>query len=151
MTHALCIIIFVLISVVISTPNFMYNTVFYKNNFSPMGRSWNNYGNLTVFKITRSFIHYVWLICKWYYLCIGLMMASMLYERAARIEHTCHHQTYLVHVSVVTTAQWIIMPPFLGKPCVSAWQQICTAISSLWLLQTYIYLIMHRCQGNNVL
>ena len=33
-------------------------------------------------------------------LCIGLMMASVLYERAARIEHTCHHQTYTWYTSL---------------------------------------------------
>ena len=122
-----CIILFVLISLVVSTHVILCLSLKY---FSLMQRSWNITVIWQFLEFTRSFIHYVWLICKWYYLCIGLMMASMLYERAARIEHTCHHQTYLVHVSVVTTGQWIIVPPFLGKPCVSTWQyiqQICTA------------------------
>ena len=53
-------------------------------------------------------------------LCIGLIMAGMLYDRAARVEHTYHDQTYLVHVfpSVAypsaTLAQWAGM--LIGKP-----------------------------------
>ena len=38
-------------------------------------------------------------------------MAGMLYERAARVEHTCHHQTYLVHVHARQNRT-----PLLGSP-----------------------------------
>ena len=38
-----------------------------------------------------------------WYLCIGLITASVLCKHAARVEHTCRDQTNLVQV---TSAQW---------------------------------------------
>ena len=43
-------------------------------------------------------------------------MAGMLYERAARVEHTCHHQTY-VHARQNRT-------PLLGNRCISVMRKL---------------------------
>lgn len=47
---------------------------------------------------------------------IGLIMAGMLHEHVARVEHTRHDQTYLVHgASTAILLHFIILGPQYGE------------------------------------